>query len=152
MEIRWYLCPYDVMPFRESAIVRRPAIARYIPVVPNLDGSNWDEVEIMGNHIIVKVDAPASVHTLIASDPDFLVIPSTLPLGVRPLLQNKLLSLGYTQSEIDSVEWNIPMLLALLSTVVSNWRVNAARNGITLLPGRKTAPKTVADIQERFTG
>lgn len=150
--IVWYVCPYDVTKDPDG-VLRTPAMHRYIPRVPNADGSNWDEAEILGNHIVVKVEAPLAVHATIQADPDFLVVPTgTIPANRQAVVKTKLLALGYTDAEITATQWIAAELLARLTVAVSSIQKNAAGDGVDVLPGRRPSPKTVAQINARLPG
>lgn len=165
MLFEWYVCPYDV--FKpgdvnpndpDSAVfkflTRVPAIARYIPVVPNADGANWDEAEILRNWIVVKVQAPGALHAQIQADADFIHVPRdvSIPPNLRNKIKKVLGVLGYTDQEISDTGWVTTQLLALLTTARSNWRKNATGNGIDLLLGRRVTAKLVSDIEKRLPG
>lgn len=151
MPIVWYLCPYDVTaPL--GRVTRTPAISRYIPTFPDPQGSVWDEAEILGNHCVVKVDAPLAVHTTIQADPDFFVLPTTIPANRRNVISTKLQALGYTSAEVTRANWDVAALLDLLTTASTLFQRNAAGDGIDVLPGRRAPHKTVAQINARLPG
>ena len=150
MPFQWYLCPYDVS-MSGGRVIRRPAIARYIPSVPNADGSNWDEAETLDNHVIVKVLAPDPVHAVIQLDPDFFLIPSQIPLDLQAVVRIKLISLGYTTAEVDSTGFDSQQLLRLLTVAKSAVALNPQRDGI-VIGGRELPSKQVADIEARLPG
>ena len=145
---QWYLCPYDITTVGTRTF-RTPAISRFIPSVPNADSANWDEAEILGNHVVVKVFAPDATHTLIQAEPDFFLIPVgiSVPNPQRNAVRTKLNALGYTDTEINGTGFVVTQLLALLTTAAQAKDVTGA-----LLPTRRPAPKTVAQIEARLPG
>ena len=72
------------------------------------DGGTWSEVEVLGNHAIVKVRASAATHVLI--DAQFQRIPvsrlddplNTLTTNQLLALRNKVVALGYSLPEINA--------------------------------------------------
>lgn len=103
---RWYIAPYDIE-VRNEKITRTPAMYRYIPQVPNAEGSDWTEMEILGNHIIVKVYALESTHSIIESDPDFILFSD------QQNFKDKLISLGYTDTIIEQTGYDTSLLMDL---------------------------------------
>ena len=154
MPTAWYLCPYDVSVVA-GRVQRKAAIARYLPSIPNPDGSLWDEAETLGNHLLVKVIAPDGLQTTIRSDPDFLVIPHLLPEIPPPrraMIRHRLLGFGYTAAEIDSTGWKVVQLLALLTSASTRFQRRQDGSGIDILPGRFRSRKTAAQIEARLPG
>lgn len=144
----WYVCPYDVTT-HGGLVARVPAIKRHIPVVPGPLGENWDEAEILGNHVVVKVEAPAEVHALIRADTDFRRIPldmATIPTGARVALRTYLTGLGYTLAEVADTSWSVTQILRLLTTAASPLSVVAG--ALVVGAGRRVAPKTVDRIEQ----
>ena len=75
-----------------------------------LDGGNWSETEIQGNHAIVKVRASNTTLTDINAANGFVRIPNhtdlsatlgDLTTGQKNALKNFLNSIGYTNQEIN---------------------------------------------------
>ena len=150
----WYICPYDLTFFSSGRTLRTPAISRHIPAVPNPDTADWDEAEILGNHILVKVFAPAAQHAVIQADPDFLRIPGgvSVPLLLRPLVQSKLEALGYTTAEITETNFLVLELLRMLTTACHTVLGRTATNDGLRLGVRRPSPKTFAHIEARLPG
>lgn len=147
----WYLCPYDIMN-TTVGLTRIPAIYRYISTIPNVDNSIWDEAETLGNFLIVKVFTLPAVHILIQADRDFFIIPVTINVSLQSLVRNKLISLGFTIEEINSTGFDRMQLLNLLTSVWTVYQRNITNDGLDILPGRRTAGKTVIDIEKRLPG
>lgn len=121
--IQWYICSYaSRFDSAVGELERFCMMQRYIPTVPNVDGADFDEVEIVGNHTLVKVNAPLALHSLIAVDPDFLFLPTgaaVIPQLVRTPIRDKLTALGYDLADIDATNWQVDALLNLLPKFVS---------------------------------
>jgi len=150
----WYVCPYDTVAGPGGAVGRSPAIKRYIPSVPPSPGPTdptWDEAEILGNYLVVKVNAPAALHSTIRADADFRHVPlgeALIPVGERPGWRSYLTAVGYTLTEVNGSGWTGTGLLRLLTTAAG---IVAVEGGIfTVRPGRRVAPKTVDRVEERL--
>jgi hypothetical protein len=150
MAISWYLCPYDMIVAPDGGRGRSCAMRRHILAV--ILGSSWDELEIMGNHTLVKVDAPLAIHTLIRADADFTEIPNPIPGGRQAALRTKLVSLGYTDAEVTATGFSFDAVLALLASTRSNIQMSADQQTIVVVAGRRTASKTLTDINQRLPG
>ena len=152
MPMNWYICPYDNdLRSDGSLAARTPAMYRYIPVEPNPDGSHWEEVEVLGNHIIVKVDAPVAVHATIRGDSDFLAIPDDLS-DITTVLRTVLTALGYTSAEIDTIGTTRESFFTMLQAHGrSQIKRNIANTGIDVLAGRKSYVGTpITDLDARM--
>lgn len=130
------------------------------------DGGDWSEVEHLGNAALVKVRASDATLAAIGATAGFFAIParffrledsfSDLTNGERNQITNAVLSLGYTQAELDAAmgttlnQWRAKTLDDLLSIVASRWRRPAAISGGTTIfeltdwPGG--APRTVDEV------
>lgn len=102
------------------------------------DGGDWSEVEHLGNAALVKVRASDATLALIGAEPGFFPIPTRffrledsfadLTAGERNQIENAVLSLGYTQGELDAAmgstlaQWRARTLNDLLGIVASRWR------------------------------
>ena len=154
MPVRWYVCPYDTVTHL-GTVGRRPAVARHIPSIPNPEGALWDEAEILGNSIVVKVSAPAATLLLIDADVDFLNIPVDQPQiasNLRATIRGRLLALGYLLAEVSDTNYVATALLQLLTTGVSNVQVNGTGTGFVWDSSRRIAPKTVGEIERILPG
>ncbi len=149
----WFICPYDHTTTPTGQPGRAPGMKRYIPATPGPEGERWDEAECLGNHCIVKVDAPLPVLEDIRDEiptNGFMEVPTsqgTIPALLRPALQVYLIARGYTLEEVLGVSWSSTGILNLLTIGAS---ILAVGNGgqITPLNGRRPAPKTVAQIEQ----
>lgn len=153
MATSWFLCPYDTIT-GGPRIFRRLSTCRYFPVIPNADGVVWDEAETLGNFGIAKVEGPDSALDTLRADADFFEFDplTTIPANRRNLVKNKLVSIGFTAAEVDATGYVVTQLLALLTTAAAIVGLNAGGTGLEVKPGRKVAPKTVAQIEARLPG
>jgi hypothetical protein len=115
MEIAWFIVPYK----RRLGTVhptRYCAMDDYSEWIINIDGGNWVEIEVLGNHAVVKVKAEKSTLDLIAGIDGFIRFPVKLlndPLNSlsqvqKTVINNKLQLLGYSTQEIkDKLGSNI---------------------------------------------
>lgn len=110
MALAWFIVPYkrrnpgEVPPERYCAMDDFTAQIR-------ADGGDWSETEVLGDVAIVKVRASDATLATINAAPGFVRIPNHVDLGdtlgdltvnQRTAILNKLLSMGYTQAEIDA--------------------------------------------------
>lgn len=107
MPVAWFFAPYQKRPGRP---IRECAMNDFTAQI-TADGGAWSESEVLGDQAIVKVNAATATIQAIAADARFDRIPAALRLLNDPLsslsaaqrtaIRNKILSLGYTQAEID---------------------------------------------------
>jgi len=150
MTARWYICPYDVEVKgngRERDMVRFPSMIRHIPAVPNASGFTWSMVEIKNSNLLVKVNASDVMLTTIEADADFTRLD-----GREAQTRARLLSIGYTQANLNSVDpWTERNLWTMLTTEGrSNLRDNAARNGVNILTGRRNLSRSIDSIDDEI--
>ena len=145
----WVICPYDTSQRRGlGKFSRIPSMRRYIRTSPRPDGAVWSEVEILGNHILVKVSAPTSLIDTIIADVDFLEIPARIQGRVRSEIRTKLNTLGYSDAELDATGWDQSALLRHLAITGRNNVVkNEAGDGLEILSTRRLPSKTFEDIE-----
>lgn len=155
MPTSWFVCPYITFQSGRGP-ARRPKIAEvaYWPFIPNADGVVWEEGETLGNQCVVKVVGPDTALGRLRADSDFFELDpsSTIPPNRRNQVQNKLVQMGFTSQEVDATGYVITALLALLTTAAAVVGVDATGTTIEVKPGRKVAPKTVAQIEARLPG
>lgn len=125
----WYLCPYELVPFRDG-VARRCAMARHIPSVPNADGADWQEQETLGNAALVRVDAPASVQAAITKDPDCVLVPDTG--AVSGALEALIELLGFSAAEVRAAGGAPERIRELLLSAKSAVSVNPATNEVRI--------------------
>lgn len=101
------------------------------------DGGVWDETEILGDAALVKVRAAAATLTTINGAANFVRIPNHTDLNdtlgdltaqQRTAILNKLLSLGYTQAEIDAA-------------LPANWAAVTLRQVLKFAATRRLRPR-----------
>ena len=154
MPIRWYVCPYDRVSRRDGGIGRRCAMARHIPVIPNALGARWREIEILGNHCIVKVDAPLALLTTISADSDFREIPvgTTVPAGQRAAVQARLEALGYTAGEITGTGWIVTALRTLIAGVRHEIQERPDQTGFIVTTVRRPPAMRLNELDSQVPG
>lgn len=110
MPLAWFICPYKRRNPGEVPPQRYPAIDDFTTQI-RADGGDWSETEILGNAALVKVRANAGTLTTINAASGFLRIPNhtnlqdtlgDLTAGQRQAILDELLSLGYSQNEINA--------------------------------------------------
>ncbi len=154
MASAWFICPYDVFksPVTKTA-GRRCAMHRYLHVLPDGEGSDWDEAETLDGHALVWVDTTAAKMALISADPDFLEVPTpdVTVAKDRGLITDKMIALGYTQGEIDATGWVSNALFDLLTVAMNRYRVRAGTDDQVEpnpeKPGRQPPRKLASQIK-----
>lgn len=143
--LAWYLCSYDTKVeilvkdnVPHDTILRVCAITRYIPAIPNPEGFTWNEVEILGNHTLVDVDADEAMHARLAADPDFTPVPDTLEGTDRTRVRDRLEALGYTRQELTATQWDLAALRETLTAVASPITKSEDGRSVVVLPGRRS--------------
>lgn len=142
MSIFWVLCPYDIIADPGFGRYRQSAMMRYLPT-QEPGRPHWEEVEVLGNHTLVKVNASDAIHAQIGADPDFLDVESASPTEVRTTL----LELGYTPAEAARAIRNFRELLDTLGAAGRNHVVN----GDVVRPERKPLGRSMKDIEDSPT-
>ena len=154
MPVAWFICPMEALKHPTwQRVYRRCAMCRHIPSLPDGEGSDWDEAEILGSHTIVWVDTSVAKMALIAADPDFLEVPTpnvTVPKD-QGLITDKMIALGYTQGEIDATGWVSNDLFDLLTVAMNRYRAKPGTNDEVEpnpdKPGRQPPRKLAAQIK-----
>jgi hypothetical protein len=151
--IAWYLSqftvgfgePVETVPPGEMArpegVYRVLPIEEFIPFIPNPQGFTWSASEIMGNYVLIKVNASDALQSQIAADARFTALPNrlmtaTVPSNRRTAIRNKLVSLGYTATEVNGTNWNVEALLTLLTSGASPVEVDDTGRNVRIKPGR----------------
>lgn len=127
--VSWYLCPYELIPFRDS-VARRCVMARHIPTVPNADGADWQEQETLGDAALVRVDAPTSVQATIAADPTCVLIPETGAVSLA--LETAIVALGFSLAEVRAAERSMDQIRALLLSAKSAVSIDQATGAVRI--------------------
>lgn len=104
----WFICPY-----KRRVNTRFPsrycAMDDFTQQIIYKDGGKWSEIEVLGNHAIVKVLAEEDTISTISSTDGFNRIPkdnlndslSDLKTNQKDFLKNKIQSLGYSLQELQ---------------------------------------------------
>lgn len=140
MSIRWYICPYDIV-VEPDMTYRRCAMDRYLQQTEALP--SWEEVEILSNHTLVKLDASAAIHAMIQADGDFQVLDNPNSQTVTDLLQK----LGYTRGEQDKKRTSLDELLDTLQAAGRN----LIRKDFTIDLVRKTWSRPLGNLKTSRT-
>lgn len=140
MPVAWYLAPYKRGDLPGGRPARYCAMDDFTPQIV-ADGGWWAESEGLGDHAVVRVRASAATLTLIDGTTGFVAVPkrwvrlldslSDMTSGERNQIQNKLLSLGYTQAQID----------AALGSTLSQWRQKTLRDLLAFACSRRRKPR-----------
>lgn len=108
MAIGWYIVPYKRRVGAHRPI-RYCAMDDYTTEIIHTYGGAWAETEILGNCAIVKVRAPTQVLNFLNTVEGFKRLPKNrlndsladLPAGVKTVLRNYLVDMGYTLLELQ---------------------------------------------------
>lgn len=99
----WFIVPYRLRQ-RGERVIRYCAMDDYTRAIHAEKGA-WDEIEIVGNQALVKVEAPTAVLNQIRRDLDFFEIINNLQDADPDTLNSireKMQSLGYSDKEIQT--------------------------------------------------
>lgn len=152
----WFICPYDIFSTEHTkGAARRCLMTRYIPALPDGEGSDWDEAEILGNHTLVWILVPDATMALIRADSDFTEIPlPNIPPGLaRNTMRTFLVGLGYELDEVNGTDWDSVRIFDML-TIANNRYVKNPSNSDELIPstvrpGRQPPRKLASQITGR---
>ncbi len=107
------------------------------------EGGLWDETEILGDVALVKVRASAATLTSIGTVGGVFTVPQkwiemqdslvSMTAGERNQLQSAVLSLGYTQAELDAAMGNTLVL----------WRTHVLGDLLNMAATRRLRPRYV---------
>lgn len=105
------------------------------------DGGTWDETEILGDAALVKVRASAATLTLVGNLAGVFTIPqrfidlqdslASMTAGERNQITNAVLSLGYTQAELD----------AAMGNTLALWRTHVLDDLLQMAATRRLRPR-----------
>lgn len=121
----WFICSYKVDP--NDAASRYCAMDDFTVLIRSSGGA-WSETEVLGNKAIVKVRAPAALLTTIAGTVGFYRLPTdnlnatvgSLTNAQRTALRNQILTMGYTQAEMDALgQFNTRTIAQVFSLAAS---------------------------------
>lgn len=162
MALAWFVVPYKRRNPGEFPAKRYCAMDDFTTQI-FADGGNWDETEILGDHALVKVRAAAGTLTTINAAPGFLRIPGhfdfsdtlgDLTANQRTAILDKLLALGYPQTEINAAlpaDWTL-ITLGQVLRFASRRRLRARYDANTdsiIVDGPPQPVKDVALVGDR---
>jgi hypothetical protein len=109
MAYAWFVCPYKrrARLFGNGNPILYCAMDDFTAQI-RADGGDWAETRVLGNVALVKVRANATTLTTISGTAEFMQITSrwllsdtlsALTTAQRNAIQNKLLAMGYPQTE-----------------------------------------------------
>jgi len=139
MSIGWFLCPY----IRDDGPLGRPgrtcAMDIYTATIAG-DGGAWSETEVLGDIALVKVRASDTTLATIASAVGFVRVLAKTALAnslsdltavQRTAITNKLLVMGYEQTEIN----------AAMGNTLALWRAKTFGDLLSLIATRRRKPR-----------
>ena len=166
MPLAWFLVPYESNNLTDGIFIirhrRRPVTSRYLPEIV-ADGGAVQTSEGLGNHAVARVRASQATLDLIAAHAGVIRVPqrwlrlvdnfTDMTNGERNQIENKLLSVGFTQAEIDAAlgstlaEWRAHTLHDLLNLVCSG-RIESRRQGSNIIFDGPVRPcRPVAELE-----
>lgn len=150
----WFIVPYRLRQ-RGERTIRYCAMDDYTRAIQAEKGA-WDEIEIVGNMALVKVDAPTPVLNQIRRDPDFFEIVNNLQDADRDTLngiREKMQSLGYSEKEIQTTLGDDLSVVTQKQVVEfcaqrSQMGYYDAARGEVVLEEQKAATKPVDEVEK----
>jgi hypothetical protein len=144
MAYAWFICPYKR---RDRIIGSVHKVGRYCAMDDfttqiRSDGGDWSESEVLGNHALVKVRANDVTIAAIAATTGFIRLSAKWTLSdtlgdltavQHTTVNNKLLSLGYTQAEIDTA----------MGATLAQWRTKTFEQLLDLVATRRLKPRYI---------
>ena len=115
MTLIWLLSPYTRQTSRSTLFYQRVNVMNEYTASIQADGGTWQEVEVLGNHAIIKARYSASAITAaLASDIRLYILPTrNLNTTLADLTEQqktdliaKIISLGYTITELRAALGN----------------------------------------------
>lgn len=138
MPLAWYAAPYKR---RDDTTPGRYCAMDDFTTQILADGGNWTETEILGDHAIVKVRASDATLALIDAANGFFGVPkrwtdltsslATMTNGERNQISALVLSLGYTQAELD----------AAMGSTLALWRQKTLKTLLDFMATRRLQPR-----------
>lgn len=140
MPVSWMIAPYKRRAGAPEGPTRYCLVNDFTAAI-EAEGGRWAEAECLGDHAIVKISASIATLDTIAGTPGVIEVPrrwarlldsfGDMTAGERNQIQNKLLGLGFTQTEIDA---------ALGSNLIA-WRTHTLADLLRLLTSRRLQPR-----------
>jgi hypothetical protein len=168
MAIGWYVTGFRI--YGEFPRLKRECMMTSFDAQILADGGAWAEVEVLGGYALVKVRASATTLTTIANTTGYQRVPAaftdltqtlgSLTTAQRTAILNKVLSMGYTQAELEAVlgtslaNWRTKTLGQLLRFIAQRRkqeRVDAAQQQIVLDGEDIPCSKTIAQVDDEVT-
>jgi hypothetical protein len=140
MAYGWFVVPYKRRNPGQTPPERYPSMDDFTAQI-SADGGVWSETEILGDSALVKVRASAATLALISGTAGVFTIPTRffrledsfadLTNGERSQISSAILSLGYTQAELD----------AAMGTTLALWRAKTLGDLLGLAATRRLRPR-----------
>lgn len=134
MAYGWFICPMQTVDGGPPFPLRlRCAMDDFTPQI-NAEGGKWAYTDVLGNVALVKVRASDTLLTTIGGTQGFIRITNKFVLSdtladltavQRNAIQNRLLVMGYTQTEINAAmgstlaQWQTHTFLDLLNLIAA---------------------------------
>ncbi len=142
MALGWFIVPYKRRNPGVTPPERYCSLDDFTAQVLS-EGGTWDETEILGDVALVKVRASAATLTAIGNVGGVFTIPgkwiemqdslASMTAGERNQLQSAVLSLGYTQAELD----------AAMGNTLALWRTHVLGDLLNMAATRRLQPRYV---------
>lgn len=140
MALGWFIVPYKRRNPGQIPPERYCAMDDFTSQI-RADGGDWDETEVLGDKALCKVRASAATLTLISNAAGFFTIPAkwiemqdslvSMTSGERNQLSSAVLSLGYTQAELD----------AAMGNTLALWRTHVLGDLLHMVATRRLKPR-----------
>lgn len=139
MPTAWFITNYKIG--NRGRVIRYCAMDDFTPQIFG-EGGNWTETEVLGSNAIVKVRASQATLDTIAATTGYYRVPLAkidMTLGQltqqqRTNIRDKILAMGYTQTEINS-------------KLGSNWQNVTLRQVLKFIATRRLKPRWDADAE-----
>lgn len=168
MAIGWFIVPMAVVETigeeGESRWHRQCDMNRHNSLI-FADGGTWGESECLGDQALVKVRASDATLATIGGTPGFLRILSKIDLseamtdltaGQRNVITNRLLNMGYIQSEIDQrmgsslAQWRQKVFGDLLDMIATRrMKPLSLNNGVLVFSTEAVVPERPSNVNKR---
>lgn len=143
MALGWFVIPYKRRNPGETPPERYCGADDFTAQVL-ADGGTWDETEILGDVALVKVRASQATLNAIGNVGGTFTVPQkwiemqdslvSMTAGERNQLQSAVLSLGYTQAEVD----------AAMGSTLAQWRTHVLGDLLEMAATRRLKPRYVS--------
>jgi len=140
LALGWFVCPYVRRNPGKTPPERYPSMDDFTALI-RADGGDWDETEILGDSALVKVRASQATLNTISGAAGVFTIPQkwidmqdslvSMTAGERNQLSNAVLSLGYTQAELDGA----------MGSTLALWRTHVLADLLNMAATRRLKPQ-----------